>query len=257
MDIRQKYGIPQASGIGDVLQYSRHPEFYHRETGEKMVIAGYVDRFGIFDSNPYVWLDTQQIPTFNLWEYVGPFEKGSPVYRHLSELFDVAGVDKDIKPSMYRSLPCNKSDTITICSEASKRVQKGWTREIPPPVAEMLVSVLSENFNVVQVGGPTDYLIPGIERNNDMRGASITETHDIIAYGWGFIGVNSGMMHLAACTDVEMLVWLNTPVADPPWESDMTKYTAHDWLYKSATYIGPGGKDGVKPVGEWLKELQC
>lgn len=244
--------LPNNSGIGDALQFSKHPEFFYNRFNEKMKLS-YVDRFSIFEKNPFVIIDNTIIPTLNLWQLSVPHKCGSPVYRHLSELFNVDGVDQDIKPSMYR-VEVEKFDipTIAICPEASKRYQLGWTREIPPSISNHIVESLSGKFRFIQVGGMMDYKIDGCY---DHRGLSIPDMHDKISACEALICLNSGAMHVGACTNTKLFMYTEFPVANPPWESDMKKYTANDWLYHSTTYIGPSGRDGVLPIGKFIKEL--
>ena len=248
MDIENTtFGIPSQSGIGDALQYSRHPEFYHREFGKKMRLS-YVDKFGLFANNPYVILDTQMIPEINLWGLALPMRMGSPVYQNLSKLFDVSEFDDDIKPTIYGKTSRGESPAIAINTEGARtHRENGHCRELPQPVAEMIVDKLHHKFSFIQIGGKSDYRLHG---SLDLRGWRLDKTHELLSSCDLFVGPNSGMMHLAACAEVPMFIYTNVGVNDPPWSNK--KYPTHDWFYRSTRYIGPRGKQNVIPLMEFI-----
>ena len=250
--------IPNESGIGDVLQYTPLPEYYFGEFNKKMILF-YDDRYGFYKDNPYVDLRSHsQLPqnkhdrVIDLWNNKLPEKKGSPCYRHLSRYTNVKGVDRDLKPIIYGLTPALIDPRkVVIFTTGKNRTQKGWTGYIPRAISEYISFNLERfGYNVIHMDFDEPLLPGAIDKRRLPLSDVITEIQSCSI----LISPNTGPMHIAAAVNPSS-IWSFTlqPIANPVYDSDLEKYTAHDWLYQSSNYFGPPNKENVTPIEEFLE----
>lgn len=240
--------LPPKLGIGDALQFSRHGEFFFSKFNSKMKL-NYQDRFGLYSKNPYVKIVDDE-PDIDLWSCNLTGLSGSPVYNKLSMFFDVSNVNTNIKPSMYIDNVKTNNKTMAIHTEGSHtQVPIGHlrTREIPESIATFIVDQISKKYDVVQIGGEGDYLIPNVI---DIRGTSILELHNILSNCCGLICVDSGPMHVGACVGIPLYVYVERDISNKLWDDKNNV-----WLYKDSTFIGPPNRNNVVSIKDFVRSL--
>jgi hypothetical protein len=106
------YSPPEQRGIGDNLIFSRLPELYWRDFGQKFRLV-VNDKYGIWAANPFVeiitpckkagggwWYEVGDPSSFiSIWGFL-PTTRGEPVFKVSAHFTD--NVPKNIKPTLYQ-----------------------------------------------------------------------------------------------------------------------------------------------------------
>ena len=174
-------------GIGDHVHYTFWPEIYYENTGKKLVD---LNKKWCYDYNPFVERDKPVDIAFCPWE----LDKLLPKKHYLNapeQVFSWLNFKVNIRhPRLYRF-----EDIVpipgTVCVNTTG---KSMHTEIPDKVID-LISETYRDYQIFQVGGINDRNTPFIDR----RGLGMWNTAELIAKSQIFIGVNSGMMHIADC----------------------------------------------------------
>lgn len=222
-------------GIGDHLQFSRLSEYFYTDFKKKLRIK-VNDKYGIFTSLRNTIITEIDEPTVNLWESKDPYLPGNPVYRQLTRFVKNKNiVPTNIKPIYAKRRISSKEGIVAMCSNGSNRQQLNWCNRIPEHVSSLIVKKLSEKFKIIQIGGTNDNRI---ENTEDKRGLSIKDTVALLESCDIFIGVNSGMMHLANCIhNISCAVYVECDVERPIANNDLSKYPTNEWLYDDSSFI--------------------
>lgn len=207
--------------IGDQVCTTAIPENVYNVTGKKCVITD--KKIWAFEHNPYVHFlekeDAIGLPEISLIPDCRVPEQAKNFHDQMktiiagsqTEYMCVSMGFNDVRlrhPRLYihentKIIP-NK---ITVHTTGSDR-----TRDNEPQIRttsgeddvrvmndEVINSILTnyEDYDIIQVGGKDDKPLGG--KSIDMRGAPLFDTAKEIASSARFIGVNSGMMHIANC----------------------------------------------------------
>jgi hypothetical protein len=213
-------GCKQEGAIGDTLIYSSFPENYYYTFGEKVVD---IQKFWFFDNNPFVIRDAEYDKVLNLLRddlCVRPDINRS--YASLAERTKLFfNPEQNIvlrHPRLYKyeDIPVNPLGVVIHTT--------GMTH---PPMGDHIIEHLHrkyKNHDVIQIGGihdkPTGF--------KSQLGLSRWEMAEIIASNQTFIGINSGLQHIANCypnitkkiilnQDLEDLVPLNPSDCHSHW----------------------------------------
>ncbi len=244
-------------GIGDQLTFTRLPEFYYREFGKSLKIA-INDCHDIYKSLPHVTLVdendiTADCEVINLWWHKRPMKSGSPVFKHTSMFVD--NIDSNIKPTLGRDSSGKKQERIAfICSQGAQKNRVRHCESIPiNDLNKLSRGLAGHGYQVIQIGGKHDKVVP---YSDSCLGLSIQETYDLLGWGSVFIGVNSGMMHLAnAISSIRKVIYMDTDVTLPISSLDRGKYPHHDWLYDDNEFIGHREYKNVITIDEFLESV--
>lgn len=176
--------------IGDSIVYSSFPENFFLNFNNKIID---LEKYWIFDNNPYVLRDIKPDIVINLPEEAHKYPRNiffeTIVARN--NFFGRYKLDVHLtKPNLYihQNVVQNKS----ICLHLTG---KSFHQLIPEYIITHILEKYKE-YKIYQIGGQNDLII-----NNTINklGLSIYESARLIAESEIFIGINSGMMHLANC----------------------------------------------------------
>lgn len=252
--------IPDACrGIGDHLQFTRLPEFYRKEFSRPMKLV-VKDKYDIWKYNPDVeivrpfYLDPAT--TIDLWFNQYKQVPGNPVFRQISK-FIPDFLDRNIRPALYHKHEARKNKGfVAICVEGSKRVQKNWCREIPKWWAQYLVEMLMKKGKVViQIGGMGDYILDNVVQK---CGLSVNDTYELLEECDTFIGVNSGMAHVAACHGhLTSLIYVESDITRPLCATDLNEHPTDEWLYDFQKFVSAGNFTNIRTAQDIIEEKIC
>lgn len=186
--------LRRCPGVGDVIQFSSLPFNFLKNTGEKLID---VNNHWVYDYNPYVIRGEKPDKVIDLWENQHNLnvrelrgEVKNSMYgmaARVAESFNLKEVYlRHNCLYKYEELETQKDLVVVHTNGKSEggAMTDGFVEQIRKNYA---------SYRVVQIGGKTDR-DTGFE---DKRGLPIWETAEIIAQAATFIGVNSGMMHVA------------------------------------------------------------
>lgn len=211
------------NGIGDQVCTTSLPENYYNATGEKLVIDN--PNIWAFKHNPYVeFLTERQTRTFiaiNLMPDTRVKEqtqKYAQTYDNLSIASQAEWLCANVgikypklrHPRLYiheneKIIPNKIAVHTTGKVERKGEPEETWIRhglgeDAPRAMTQNIIDQIAENYegwDVYQVGGKDDISMTG--KFTDLRGLDLWETAKHISQASRFIGVNSGMMHIAHC----------------------------------------------------------
>lgn len=244
----------ECRGIGDHLQFTRLPEFYFEKFGVPFKVF-VDDKYEIWKNIPHVEIcegspPESSVELINLWK-TPPGPPGSPVFRQLAKFF--RDVPSNIKPTLGY-LPKDgrgPEKKIFICTEGSKRQQANWCRIIPEKIANRILGNIGTLY---QIGSEANYKINGAV---DLRGASIKETFEYLGGADAFIGVNSGLMHLANCIPwVKVFVYVECDVSLPISFNNVYTHPTNEWLYDDNVFFGNKTYENVVGPSTAIKQLR-
>lgn len=246
-----------AGGFGDRLQFASFPENFYRNTNLKLTIPFPIDCLA---ANPFVQISPIQPDlVIDLWfqhliftrtQTKIPFKPRNN-FRSLAEkmlVFDDFKLYLN-KPRLYLF-----EDSRIINLVVIHRTGK-TAGEINDNIVDYIVQKYkSRGFNIGQIGGKEDRRIEGTD---DFRGLNLFETANLISQSAVFIGVNSGMYHLASCYNIQKKVILTQYDNEEQLEnfmpcgynSDFTSFTESNypknsiWLDFSAEYYNMMDRD--------------
>ena len=210
-------------GIGDIVITTSFPENYYNETGKKIILCDKKAEWA-FKYNPYVEIrddveGLEEIPMLSdtrVHELVTKYIQNRNSFTISSQaewISFVAGLDIDNiilrHPRLYKYEDINPIEkTITVHTTGSNRAIVGES-QIRDQLGEDSERIMSDevietilnnykDWNIVQIGSVEDKPIGG--KSIDLRSAlSFDELILMIASSQRFIGVNSGLMHIANC----------------------------------------------------------
>jgi len=245
-----------SKGIGDKLMFSRIPEYYYTKFGKP---ARFLtdDTKKIYEHIPHIEIVTEILPT----DIICPLSKikhapaavGSVLFSimnyHIAEF-----EDKNVKPKF-----CTPTEVAvkpkTICFSNSNNPSCPSHRRtfIEPEVLLSVITIL-EGWSIIQIGGTAD---PKVNHLSviDKRGLSIEDTLDVMKGCTHFLGVNSGMMHLANCLDsLKKIIYVHEPVTLPigVYADD---FQENRWLYNDNTFVGKTAMLNVQNILEFFAVL--
>ena len=193
-------------GIGDAIQFSSLPENFFRNTGQCLID---IDRHWIFDHNPYVIRTREAVRpeiTIDLWQdcellkcnyrksldapkvYTSNAEANFSIFTNVLNLRGKLYVKR---PRLYRfeNYPYEKRQWILLHTTGRSN------GEMPDYVIDHILEKYKNRW-LVQIAGPNDKIVPGIEV---FRPKTIWDAAEIISKSLMFIGVDSGLAWIAAC----------------------------------------------------------
>jgi len=176
--------------IGDSIVYSSFPENFFLNFNNKIID---IDKHWIFDHNPYVLRDIEPDIIIDLPKEAHNYPKNiffeTIVARN--NFFGRYKLDIHLtKPNLYihQNIPKNKSISLHLTGRSFNKI-------IPEKIIDYILNKYKE-YEIYQIGGSKDLII---KNTINKLGLPIYESAKIIAESEIFIGVNSGMMHLANC----------------------------------------------------------
>lgn len=208
-------------GIGDHVYHTYFPEVYYKNVGRKVVD---LNKKWCYDFNPYVERDQPVDIAICPWGINDRLPKRSMLA--VSEfIFKPLGFKIDLRhPRLYKF---EDIETIPnrICVHTTGKSSKF-------SLSDSVIEQIEKNYKgyeIIQIGGKNDKQTPFI----DKRGLeNIWDTVKIIASSSIFIGVNSGLYHIA---NAYPRVWKKIVLADTLHTFDDLK----DW-----TPLNPNYKNG-------------
>lgn len=175
-------------GIGDKVICSSFPENFFTNTGEKVVD---VDESWVFDHNPYTVRGVQPSRIIYLWQLPNTYP-GASVFSVAQRMSHHVGLRatplRHPRLYVYEELPAKK-DRVTVHVQGADKAG----RTLPAHVLD-LIAERFKDYEVIQVGGPDD--VP--TRFVDARGLPIWESIRLVATSAVFVGVDSGLQHVAS-----------------------------------------------------------
>ena len=179
--------INSGPGIGDNVYYSFVPESFYNTFGKKLID---VQKKWLYDNNPFVVRDVIPEYQFDIWNLSMQIPKGiflSPANR-FTKYF---GWRTDTRhPRLYRY-----ENRVKIPNSICIHTQGISTGDIMPQSIITHIDNKYKGYSIFQIGGNNDQNTPFINK----RGLSLWDTADLISQCQYFIGINSGMMHMANC----------------------------------------------------------
>lgn len=174
-------------GIGDHVYHTYFPEVYYKNVGRKVVD---LNKKWCYDFNPYVERDTAADVVICPWEINDRLPPQDSLCG--SEfIFKPLGFDIPLRhPKLYRFEDLEKIPN-SICIHTN-----GNSRHTT--ISDTVLNLIKEkykNYQIFQIGGKNDKETGFI----DKRGLSMWDTAELISKCQMFIGVNSGMLHIANC----------------------------------------------------------
>lgn len=216
--------------IGDSIVFSSFPENFYLNFKNKVID---MDKYWIFDNNPYVQRDIQPDIAINLPD--SNIELDNIFFENIVAKINYFGEFKlNVylnKPNLYIHEKINKEKSI--CIHLSGR---SFNQGIPQEVIDYILNKY-KTYTIYQIGGNSDKIINGCINK---LGLPIKDTAEIIAKSEIFIGVNSGMMHLANCySNVIKKIIINQPISEDKLstgsiripQSKKFHIDGFDWLY--------------------------
>lgn len=175
-------------GIGDRVICSSFPENFFCNTQEKVID---VDQSWVFDHNPYIVRGVTPSRVINLWQLPNTYPGVSvfSVARRMSHHLGLKATPlRHPRLYVFEDL-APKIDRITLHVQGSDKVR----RTLPPHVLDLIADRYRDR-EIIQVGGPDD----SSTNFEDARGLPIWDTVKLIATSSIFIGVDSGLQHIAS-----------------------------------------------------------
>lgn len=176
--------------IGDSIVYSSFPENFFLNFNNKIID---LDKYWIFDHNPYVLRGVKPDIIINLPEEAHNYPKNiffeTIVARN--NFFGKYKLDIHLtKPNLYihQNAIQNKSVSLHLTG-------KSFDQQIPENIINYILNKYKE-YKIYQIGGQNDKIV---KNTINRLGLSIYDSAKVIAESEIFIGINSGMMHLANC----------------------------------------------------------
>jgi hypothetical protein len=177
--------------IGDSIVYSSFPENFYLNFNNKIID---LDNYWIFNNNPYVQRNIQPDIVINIQEEVHSHHQNM-IFENIvcrNNFFGRYKLDIHLKkPNLYLHENVQK-DEKSICIHLQG---KSFNFDLPNEIISYICNKYKD-YKIYQIGGKSDREIPG---TTDKRGLNIVDTSELIAKSEIFIGINSGMMHLANC----------------------------------------------------------
>jgi len=231
------FDIRSAIGIGDELMFTRISEYYFADFGKPARFLT-ADRFGFFKALLHTEIVTEVLDTdqvHDLWS-AERYETGTVLFDVMNS-FIHNFEDNNIRPKFSTSTEIEPKDK-TICFHNSNNCRSPEYRQtsIEPEVLLSVVTML-DGWTIIQVGGASD---PAVKHPSviDKRGLSMADTLDVMKGCTHFLGVNSGMMHLANCLDsLEKIIYVHNPV-QLPIDYYKDDFRLNRWLYNDNTFVG-------------------
>lgn len=197
-------------GIGDHVYHTYFPEVYYKNTKKKVID---VKHHWCYDFNPYVEREGDPDVLICPWCINDRIKKNT----HLSPvevIFKGTSFNTFLRhPRLYRFEDSEKIPN-GICVHTTGVSSKF---SFPDSVIDVIQQKYGKDFQIFQVGAKTDKPTPFIDR----RGLpSIWDTVELISKCQMFIGVNSGLYHIANCYPT---VWKKIVLADTLHSLDSLK----------------------------------
>jgi hypothetical protein len=253
------FSLNGAVGVGDILQFTRLPEYFYRDFKRdfKLLLPG--DLFGFFNTIKHVKFVNRVLDHEVLrycWKDASTIRPdGSPPYKAVAQYTDIN--DKNLKPiidnahshekykAQVETIKKRNKPIVALVLKGTSNTFKfnnghvpGLTSEIPDEIVSNIIYELADTHRFVLLG-IKDYVTSISAEDFRNNGRSIFETFDLLQYCSYYIGVNTGLMHLAACIpNIKICMYTQTPIKYPIWENDVNKYHAFAWLYNDSTYWG-------------------
>lgn len=179
--------INSGPGIGDNVYYSFIPEVVYNNTGKKLID---IEKKWVYDYNPFVERDKSYnavVDIFKISAFLPPDDYLS-IPERFCKCFRLNIACRH--PKLYRY---ENEDKISksICVHTNGKS----TNDIMP---SNIVDYINEKYkyhSIFQIGGNSDISTPFINK----KGLSMWDTTELISKCEMFIGINSGMMHIANC----------------------------------------------------------
>ena len=206
--------------IGDQVCTTSFPENYYNETGKKLAIDN--PKIWAFKYNPYVEFFTpNQTRTFLTINFIPDTRVQELATRYQNSYENLAigsqaewlcsnALIKNPKlrhPRLYRyedeKIIPNKvvvHTTGKINRPNEPEIRYGLGEDATRSMSQNIIEQIAENYDgwdIYQIGGKND--TPMVGKFTDLRGIDLWETAQHIAQSARFIGINSGMMHIAHC----------------------------------------------------------
>jgi len=224
-------------GIGDAIQFTHIPENIYHNTGQKVYD---VSNSWVFDHNPYVIRGSipSNINTLNMWNLSHHFpvegfkSHADRFFIFFNNIFKTSYSPCLRHPRLYYNEEGRiKTDRILVHTTGKSETE---------PMHDDVISHISEtykDFEILQIGGPKDKPTPF----KKMLGLGLWETAKLISESIMFIGINSGMMHMANCyTRVQKKILLPRDVEDFLPMSHHSVWFDHGNMYYNNTKIDTG-----------------
>ena len=174
-------------GIGDHVYHTYFPEVYYKNVGRKIVD---LNSKWCYDFNPYIERNAPVDIVLCPW-CINDRLPPSDVLSTTEFIFKPCGFDIRLRhPRLYKFEDAEKIPN-SICVHTN-----GNSRHTS--ISDSAISLIQEKYKgyqIFQVGGVNDKETPFI----DKRGMPLWDTVELIARSQMFIGVNSGMLHIANC----------------------------------------------------------
>lgn len=213
-------------GIGDHVYYTFFPEIYYNNTGKKLVD---VQNKWIFDFNPFIERNKPVDIVIDPWS----INSGMPKDDFLSNsdmIFKALGYENTLRlPRLYKYENSEKIPQ-SICINTNG---KSVNFVLPDSIIDYMHDKY-KNYTIFQIGGKEDRSTPFI----DKRGLGMWESAELISKCEMFIGVDSGMYHIAHCyPSVWKKVVLNRPVDELKKMYLMSTKQCSEWLDCGTMYF--------------------
>lgn len=207
-------------GIGDQVCTTSFPENYFNATGNKLAIDN--PKIWAFKHNPYVEFMTLNQTRTLIPITLMPDTRSHDQAVNYNKMYDNPSIGsqaewlcanvsiKDPKlrhPRLYiheseKIIP-NKVVVHTIGKinrPGEPEIRHGLGEDSTRSMSQNMIDQIAENYegwDVYQIGGVNDTSLVG--KFTDLRGLDLWETAKHISQSARFIGINSGMMHIAHC----------------------------------------------------------
>lgn len=185
---KSKVGIYNLGpGIGDHVYHTYFPEIYYNNVGRKVVD---LNKKWCYDYNPYVERDIACDIIICPWCLNDRLPKQDSV---CTPEFIFKPLEFDITlrhPRLYKFEDSKKIPN-SICIHTNGN-------SMHTVIPDKIINLINEKYSgwqIFQIGGINDRQTPFI----DKRGMSLWDTAKLISECQIFIGVNSGMLHIANC----------------------------------------------------------
>jgi len=188
---------PQFRGvnIGDSIIYSTYPENFYLNFRNKLID---MDNHWVFDHNPFVVRNQEPEVVIDIHTLIheGWVHNSKNIF--FDNIISRNNFSSDLmfkifinKPNLYIHTDIKPDENKLAISIKGR----SFSDDIPDEIINLILDKY-KNYQIYQIGGLNDPIIPSAVNK---LGLSIFDTAKVIAESKIFIGVNSGMMHIANC----------------------------------------------------------
>lgn len=223
--------------IGDSLMFSALPENYYETFGKKLI---HTQDHWTFKHNPYIDRQSKSEFQINPHEFVSRFDEknyfGSGLLKNNNKIFSITervalafGAQCYVRtPRLYQfeNIEIDKN-LITLHTQAISQYAP-----FPNKIIQHIIDKYSTENKICQIGGLENIKIES-DKINDLRGLNKWDVTKLIAQSRIFIGVNSGLIHIANCFPN---VWKKVLLLNDDENSIFSKGITGEWIDYNWSY---------------------